>query len=244
VFVVRLLWLLAGVLIVTGCTTNGADDPPPEPVELLTEAADNIRSAETFRMEVIHSGAPYLFYIQLPGEQVTGVEFRRAQAQYVRPDRLQATVRIIAGIPLDIDIFSQGSRQWYRVTGMGWIGGEFAPGFNPQTLIADDSGFQAALSALTELEYIGQETLEDGARVYHLRGMAHGPDVTDLMVGLIEAEGLVPVDVYIDRETTYPVRLVIVQPETATEETPQPTTWTIDVYDVGADSALTPPEDA
>jgi hypothetical protein len=239
-------WLVVIVLalVLVACGGNGGvDEPPPDPVDLLTEAADKIRSAETFRLDVIQSGAPYLFSILIPGDEVAQVAFRRALAQYVAPDQLQASVRVLlSSLPLDIDIYSRSDRQWFRMLGSGWVHGEYAPGFNPETLIAEDSGFQAALEALTELEYIGPETLEDGTPVYHLRGKAVGEAVTDLVVGLIEAEGIVPVDVYIHRETRYPVRLVITQPETADNEE-QPTTWTIDVYDIDAEPEITPPED-
>jgi hypothetical protein len=239
-------WLAAIflALALAACgSDDGRDEPPPDPVALLTEAADNIRAAETFRLDVIQSGAPYLFSILIPGDEVAQVAFRRALAQYVAPDQLQASVRVIlSSLPLDIDIYSRSDRQWFRMLGSGWVYAEYAPGFNPETLIADDSGFQAALEALTELEYIGPETLEDGTPVYHLRGQAVGEHVTDLLVGLIEAEGIVPVDVYVHRETRYPVRLVITQPETGGEDE-QPTTWTIDVYDIDAEPEITPPED-
>lgn len=233
------------IFVLAACGGEDEPDEPPEPVSLLTDAADNIRAADTFRLDVSQTGAPYQFAVILPGEGVSYVEFRRARAQYVAPERLQASVRVIAaGLPIDIDIFSAAERQWFKVFGLDWINEDFAPGFDPVTLIAEDSGFQAALAALTDLEYIGVESLEDGTGVYHLRGTARGPDVTNLLVGLIEAEGLVPVDVYIDRNSIYPVRLIITQPETATEDEPEPTTWTIDVYDVDAAPDLTPPEGA
>lgn len=238
--------LLAAALLLAAC--NGDDDPPPDPVALLTEAANNIRSADTFRMEARHSGAPYLVSVYLDeatsglAQTAAQVAFRRAIAQYVAPDTLQADVSIIlGGITTSLSVFSRGDDQWFKLPVTRWIDGDFAPGFNPRTLIAEDTGFQAALAALTDLDYRGTTSLEDGTGVYHLHGTANGPDVTALLVGLIEAEGLVPVDVYISQDTRYPVRLVIVQPET---DAVDPTTWTIDVYDINADPALTPPEGA
>lgn len=247
----RRLWiilLLTTALLLTACNTGNDDEPPPEPVALLTEAANNIRAANTFRMEVRHSGADYLVSVYLDpdasglSQSVAQVAFRRALAQYVAPQVLQADVSIIlGGITTQLKIFSQGDDQWFKLPVTSWIKGDFAPGFNPETLIAEDTGFQAALAALTDLNYEGTDTLEDGTNVFHLSGTANGPDVTALLVGLIEAEGLVPVDVYISQEDRLPVRLVIVQPETDPED---PTTWTIDVYDLNAEPNLTPPEGA
>ena len=236
-----ILLILALLMVSCEGDTSEADI---EPLELLTEAAENIRAADTFRLYVEQTGASYFIPIYL-GADIVNVEFRFARAQYVAPDVISATARIVTiGLALDAEIFSRDDDQWYRIpAGAGpWINADFAPGFNPASLIAEDSGFQAALTALLELEYIGEETLEDGTPVYHLKGIANGPDVTALVVGLIDAQADVPVDVYINRENRYPVRLVLTQPETITADEPEPTTWTIDVFDVDAASEIEAPD--
>jgi hypothetical protein len=216
--------------VISGCTTA---EPTPEidPTALITEAATNIRTSETFRIRVERTGAPYFVETDLGS-----VAFRLANAQYIAPAIMQATVRLVtAGLTADVDIFSRGAEQWYRhglLTGNQWFNAPFAPGFNPQTLIAEDTGFQAALAALIELRYVGAEALEDGTPVHHLSGMADGADVSALMVNLIEASGNVEVQVYIDRERLIPVRFVIVQPDSVTEDEVEPTTWTVDIFDV------------
>ena len=234
----------AGVFLVLNNGEEAA--PPPDPVQLLTESADNIRASDTFRMEVTHSGVDYLVSVYLGtdesglSEAESMVAFRRALAQYIAPNILHADVSIIlGGLTTQLQVFSEGDDQWFKLPITRWINIPFAPGFNPQTLIAEDTGFQAALAALTDLVYKGTTTLEDGTGVYHLSGTANGPDVTDLLVGLIEPQGLVPVDVYIDRSSRFPVRLVITQPET---DPVDPTTWTIDVYDVDAEPDIPTPE--
>jgi hypothetical protein len=59
---------------------------------------------------------------------------------------------------------------------------------------------------------------------------------------LLDIQGSVPVDVYINRDNMLPVRLVVTQPETASEQHPDPTRWIIDVFDINADPALQPPQ--
>lgn len=240
--------LIAAVFLAACEPGSGEDTPPPDPIELITTAADNIRAVDTFRMEVIHSGVEYFVEAYLNtdasglSQEVALVAFRRGTAQYVAPETLQADVSVKLGaITTQLEVFAQGENQWFKLPVTPWINSDFATGFNPRTLIAEDTGFQAALASLQELAYIGVETLEDGTSTYHLSGTANGPDVTALVVGLIEAEGIVPVDVYIDRETLYPVRLVITQPETDPDD---PTTWTIDVYDINAEPELSPPAGA
>ena len=236
----KVLMLILSLLVLVGCSA-ASNEPPPEPLALVTEAANNIRGRSTFRMEVLSSGAPYAVETDFGAN----VFFRQARAQYVAPDTLQGNVRlIVAGIPADVDIFSQGDIQWYRnqiLTGNEWVNQPFAPGFNPQALIADDTGFQAALNALIDIEYIGESNLEDGTPAYHLTGTADGQDISALLAGIIQIQGNANVDVYIHREDRYPVRFIITLPETVTETEPDPTRWTVDVYDIDAAPELDVP---
>ncbi|MFO7321302.1 MAG: LppX_LprAFG lipoprotein [Chloroflexota bacterium] len=237
----RLPLLIALVACFAAGCSGASSAPPPDPLELVTTAAENIRQTDSFRMLVERTGAPY--YIET---DLGRVAFRRAEAQYVAPNTMQANVRLIAGgLPTEVGVFSRGDNQWYRndILTLGrWFNAPFSPGFNPETLIASEAGFQASLQALIDLEYVGETTLEDGSPVYHLTATASGPDVTALLAGLVDMPGMVDVDVYIHRERIIPVRFVIVQPETVSEEEPEPTQWTIDIYDVNAPAEIDDPE--
>jgi hypothetical protein len=245
---VKRLWIIALIgtaLLIAGCGGDDKkDDPPPDPLALLNESATKIRAAATFRLEVNLAGADYLFPAIIDDQEVD-VGFRRAIGQYVAPASLQARVSIKMGIlTLDVDIFAQGDDQWYKYLAVDWRNEDFTEDFNPQKLIAEDSGFQRALTAIDELEYLGVESLEDGTDVYHLHGVADGADVTDLLVGLVEFKTIVPVDIYVDTETRYPIRIVLTQPENVTEDQPEATTWTVDVYGINDAPELSPPADA
>lgn len=215
--------------------------PPPNPLDMVTHAAENVRTFDSFRMQVNTEGAPYFIATQLGN-----VQFRRAVAQYVAPNLMQANVRLIAaGLPIEVDVFSKDENQWYRndvLTANRWYNNEFSPGFNPRTLIAEETGFQASLKALINMVLVGTETLEDGSAVYHLSATARGEDVTALLAGLIYMTGTVNVDVYIHQEKIYPVRFVIVQPETVSDTEPDPTKWTIDIYDLNQAAEIDDPE--
>ena len=249
-FVLRLL-LIALVVLMVGCSTAPpapATETPVDPQQLIQEAADKIRAADTFRIDVTETGPDYSLYTEY-----ATVFFRRAVAQYVAPGIMQATIRVIAGgLPLQIDVFSQGAEQWYRAiwTGNQWLKQSFAAGFNPETLIAEETGFQAALDALIDLTFVGEGELENGTPVYTLSATAEGPDVAALLGGLIAPVGIVNVEVHIHRETGYPVRFVVTEhdsPYAATPEPgeePRPVVWTIDVFDINAAPELSAPADA
>jgi hypothetical protein len=234
--------LLVVIFLVAGCNGGAAPTTPPDPLALVTEAAEKIRATDTFRMIIEQTGAPFYINTQFGANVV----FRRAEAQYVSPRDMQATARLIAlGLPTEVDIFARGENQWFRsdaLTGGSWLNAQFAPGFNPETLISAETGFQSALEAMVDLSYVGTASLESGANTYELQGSATGEEVSALLANLVELTGEVQVKVYIDQATMYPARFVLVQPGTETAEEPEPTTWIMDIYDINAPAAIEDPE--
>lgn len=236
----RLISLTAFIILLAACSGNAATPPRTsiDPLALVTEAAAQIRSADTFRIDVTQEGPNYTIYTEY-----APVFFRRATAQYVAPREMQARIRVIAfGLPIEIRVYSRGADQYYAAvwTGENWINQPFAPGFNPETLIAEETGFQSALSALIELNYVGEATLENGTPVHHISSRAQGDQVAALLAGLIAPVGDVTVDVYVHRETGFPARFVITEFDSPYAETPEPgqdaepVTWMIDLYDINA----------
>ena len=231
--------LVIVMMIVAACDGGDTAEAPDDPVELLTEAANNMRAVKTFGIEIRQEGIDYEFISDL-GEGEVLVTFRRAIGQYVAPDQIQLDISIrVSGVTVNVLIYGRGDEQWYRVPIFGWQDADFATGFNPETLIAEDTGFQAALASLIDLEYEGLTSV-DGTETYKLSGSADGTDVADLLVGLIEDEGEVDVEVYIDTETRYPIRITIIQKETDPDD---PMRWIIDLFDINADPDLILPEE-
>lgn len=241
-----LFFLAALMLALSGCGGSTDATPPVEPATLLQQAADKIRAADTFKLYVLQQGAPYNFAINLSQDptELMNVQFRLAEGQFVSPDELYAKASVKTNIlTLDVEIYAKDADQWFRATSLSvpWLNAPFAPGFNPVALVGDEGGFEAALTSLVELNFLGAASLEDGQPVWHLSGIADGQKVAALVVGLLQIEGSVPVDVYIHRETGYPVRVLVTQPNTTSEQNPDPTQWVIDVYDINAPAEFTRP---
>src|SRR5689334_20838578 len=234
--------LLLALLLLTAC--NGQSTEAPLDVDqLLSEADANLHTLSTFRLSLQQSGAPYYLSVDL-GDGTVDAEIRRASAQFVAPDVMQGSARIVVGaLALDIELFSRVTNQWLRLNGASaWSEIQFAPGFDPSTLQADGGGFDQAIEGLANPQFIGAEELDSGAQVYHVSGLSNGSEVAALTVGLIVSDFDINSDIYIDRETRYPVRVVLTQPETVTEEETVPTTWIIDLYDFNAPAQLDDPE--
>jgi hypothetical protein len=234
-WVAALAWV-ATLLILTGCA-GSASTPTPEPLALLEAAATYIREAQSLAVTIERTGAPV--YIDTQGL----INFLRASGYYVAPDRVQARVRVLfAGLASDIDVIAIGNDQYYRhsiLTGGQWINAQFSPGFNAENLVRSESGLSRAMSAISDLELLGVEDV-DGIAMWHLNGTAVGSEVAALTFDLIPAEADVLVDLYIRADDGHAARMVIVQPDTATEDQTA-STWTVEIYDYNGSYSIEAP---
>jgi hypothetical protein len=224
-----------------------ATPAPPEPKTLLANVIENLRLTKSFKLLIEQTGAPYNFMITLDeGASSVSAVMQRAEGQFVNPNILYADTRLkVSALPaMGVEIFARGEDQWFRLGGSAWINYPVAEGFDPGRLIEENSGFSQALTQLDRLEFITNTTLDDGTPVYHLRGIAKGQVINDLMFGLLQVwMDNITVDVYIDQATVLPALLVMTLPDTATEDVPENTQWTIEVYDVNAESQIVYPDE-
>lgn len=239
----RMLLLLLTLAFLAACSGGGGSptEEPLDPRALLDESVVNLSNKHTFRLIVDRSGADYLFQTDLGP-----VIFDRAEGQYLASDTLGAKVKVKLGeLPVEADVYAQGDQQWVRGiwTANAWSEGVIAPGFSPSKILSgEDSGLSTAMTAMVDPQLVGEEQLEDGTAVYHITATAEGAEVAALVVNLIQMAGTVNTDVYIDKNTRLPLRFIVVQPDTATDDQPDPTTWTIDLFDFDAEPALDVPD--
>ncbi len=232
-----LVSIIICVLFITACGNNAAT-PTPELPTLLSQAAEYIQTADSFAVMIERTGAPV--YIDYSGL----INFLRADGYYVAPDRVQARVRVLfSGLASDIDVIAIGDDQYYRhsiLTGGQWINAEFSPGFNAENLVRSESGLSRAINALKDVELLGSEDV-DGITMWHLTGKAVGSEVSALTFELIPAAADVLVDLYIRADNGRAERLVLVQPDTVSEDQPEPSTWTVEVFDYDGDYQVDAP---
>jgi hypothetical protein len=230
---------LLALFVLTGCAPESASSIAPitDPTEALREAVEQIRSKETFRILIEQTGVPYRFQVSLDaGTTYVSAIMRRGEAQFIVPDELYATVRLeVPPLPtVNVEIFAQELNQFFRLAGGDWINFPIAEGFNPGELVRDDSGFALALGQMRNLEYVGTTNLIDGTLVQHVRGTASGQTINNLMFNLLSlTQDNIIVDVYLEPETRFPLRLTLTLPDTATEREGD-TTWNIELYDINA----------
>jgi hypothetical protein len=222
-------YLLIGLILalVAACGGNATEAPLPDPRALLDAAAKAIQQVKTVRFKLQLTGAPAFI------DTNKIISFVSADGSYIAPDRVGAKVSAaVMGVPGQIEIVAVGDDQYYKhivLTGNRWLKKQFSPGFNADKLIRSDQGIRRAIETLKGIKMVGREDLF-GTPVYHISGQASIVDISAVTVGLIRGTADAQVDVYLDVNGTNVERIVLVQPETVSAEYPDPTTWTMELF--------------
>jgi lipoprotein LprG len=216
-----LISLLAMMLLANGCRSQ--ELPDLAAADIVRQAAARMTQMSGFHFIIDRTGAPA--YLD-PAETLS---FRRAEGDFVAPDRSRATVRIIGpGLVTDVNVISVAEIQWETnlLTGR-WE--ELPPdwGFNPTVLFDPDVGLRAIL--MTDLSNLGEtkaERLEDGPdqllyavsadvageRLYQMSGGLIGPDPATMVM-------------WVAPETFELHRILLTETEAGSEE---PSLWQVD----------------
>lgn len=238
--ILTMMLLVCGLLV--ACSPATSDLPTiSDPTASLRQAVEQIRATETFRILIEQTGVAYRFQVSLDaGTTFVSAIMRRGEAQFIVPDELYATVRLeVAPLPaVNTEIFAKASNQFFRLAGGDWINFPIAEGFDPSELVRDDGGFSQALGQLRDLQYMGTDTLIDGTVAQHIRGTANGDTINDLMFNLLAlTQDNIQVDVYLDSQTNFPLRMLLTLPGTASA-TEGDTQWNIELYDMNAPARI------
>ncbi|MFQ5615544.1 MAG: LppX_LprAFG lipoprotein, partial [Anaerolineales bacterium] len=214
---------------------------PLPPEEIINRAVAQMKSSTGFHFAIDRSGAPAFLD---PGETLS---FRRAEGDYVAPDRASAVVRVIApGLVAEVQVISIGDRYWETNVLTGeWQ--ELPPdlAFNPATLFDPQTGLQPILeSDLSDLTLAGVAELEEspGQPLYHVIGLLDAGRIYDLSFGLI-GPGQVDAQLWIAPETFDVYRIEIVEPPAeGAEGSEETTTWQVDFWNFDKTVEILPPQ--
>jgi len=220
--------------LLAGCS-NAPEDLPPETI--VDNSAAHMRSLNGFAFKLQRTGAPV--YVDPSGV----IAFRAAEGIFVSPDKVQATVKIIApAIVAEVSVIGIGDLEWETNIFSGeWalVPPEYA--FQPAVLFAPVGGIQQALEDyLFDIELLGLAELEElpGLTLYHLHGVMDGANVHDLTVGLIDVQ-MLDIELWISPNTFELHRALIFDPPD--EGAAEGTTWQFDFWDFDKVIEIMPP---
>lgn len=230
------LLLALSAFWMTGCAPL---KPAPPPGEILTRSAQRMQSLRGFDFQIMRTGAPAFFDPQAQ------IAFRKAEGEYVAPDAVSTTVRVIApGVVTDVKIVSKGGQQWETnfLTGQ-WHPSDPRYAFNPVRLFDPANGIPAIMATdMKDVVLVGIEQLTEvpGKKLYAITATVDGRRAYDMTYGMINA---VPLEakIWIDPNTFDLYRIYITDP--VTPDPKDDTYWQIDFWDFNGNFTVDfPPE--
>jgi hypothetical protein len=229
-----LLRLFIISIFLCGCRAETPTPLPPD--EILSRSITRLYETSGLHFVVERSGAPAFLDV------AKTLSLRRMEGDYVAPDRVQATVRIITtGFVAEIEVIGIGDIQW-ETNPLSREWEQLPPqwGFNPTSLFDSSTGLQPILeNDLENLEYVGYEQLEDwpGKQLYSLTGLLRGNRIYRTTFGLI-GPGRLDMQLWISPETFEVYRMILTEEGEGEEEA---STWTIDFWDYDQAIEIEPP---
>lgn len=239
------LTLLTLILPLASVGLAGADDETTaEPQRLLNAAVEQLQAAESFRMTIEQSGAPYQLALTLDGVNMLPATLQSAEAQVISPNELHISARLQLIIPLSMDIYARDERQWLSFpSGAPWILLPAFEGFDVSRLLAPDDGIDRVMTALRDPQIVAGEALVEDQATWHIQATAAGDAVEGLLFGFIEPQDDVALDAYITLEDGRLALIEILMLETVGDPAADPSIWHIKFYDYDAPRAFDPPAD-
>ena len=221
--VVVLVWLL------NSCASEPAPTPTPtpDPQAIAVQVGGAMGGVESLHFVFPRAGAPAFV------DAEESLIFRRAEGDYVAPDRMQAAVKILAGsFVAEVQVISIGETQWMTnlLTGR-WEEVPAGWGLDPAAFFDSKAGIPNIMAhdlAVTRLD--GPVEVDDlGGDFWHLSGEVGGEQVAVMSGGLIPS-GNVDLEAWIDPATFLIHRVHLLLPDSDPQE---PTEWTIEFSEFG-----------
>jgi hypothetical protein len=229
-----LRWIIFSFAFLSACRT-----PTPVPLpakEIILRSIARLEETSGFHFVIDRSGAPAFL------DAESTLSLRRMEGDFVAPDRIRATVRVIApGFISDVQVISIGGTQWQTIPlSNEWQ--QLPPdwGFNPAMLFDPAIGLEPILeNDLEGLESLGHVELEElpGQRLYAISGRVQGDRIYEITYGLIGPD-MMDMTLWIFPETFELYRMVITENAQAEQEK---TIWTLDFWDYDQQVEIQPP---
>ena len=224
------------LLILVGCVESPPLEPLLPPEEIIQKTAVRMNEMTGFHFSIEREGAPA--FVDPPHNVLA---FRRAEGDYLAPDRARAVVRIIGpGLITDVQVVTVAEIQW-QTNPLTKEWEELPPnwGFDPTVLFDDEVGLPTVLvEDMVGLELLGLAELEDGinGRFYHITGQISGERLYEMSGNLI-GPAMVETELWIVPNTFELIRAIIVESE---EE--EPSIWQVDFSEFDQIVEIEPPQ--
>ena len=225
------LMLLAALAPKAGLSLAQAE-PNISAQALVDAAVDQLQAADSFKMSIEQTGAPYPLALSFDGVNMLPATLTSAEAQYLSPNALHISALLQFFIPLALDIYSQDDRQWLSFpSGAPWILLPAFEDFDTNRLLAAGDGIEYVMENLQDPQLDNDDASQEEDPLWQVQGRAAGAGISGLLFGFIDPQDDVAVRAFIRPEDGRFASLEITMLETAVDPETAPSVWRIRFYD-------------
>ena len=231
----RITLIIAACLVFCAGFAGAQEMPRVEPQALLDAAVEQLQSADSFRLAIEQSGAPYQLALTFDGVNMLPATLQSAEAQVISPNELHISAHVHLIIPLSLDIYSRDDRQWLSFpSGAPWWQLPAFEDFDVSRLLAPDDGIDKVMTKLRDPKIVDSEALVDDQLAWQIQATAAGDAVEGLLFGFIDPQDDVLIDAYITVADGRLALIEILMLETAGDPDVDPSVWHIRFFDYDA----------
>jgi hypothetical protein len=175
-----LVFLFLASIFLAACGEPTATPAPPAPTPTpLPPDAKTIAQKSADRIKTLNG---LHFVVDIKAGQVNilqGISFKRAEGDYVKPNRFRAKLRVSLPIgQVDAETVGVEAKQWLLLRNLNANWQELPPGvgFRADILFDPDKGLSALVVKAQNLQLVGTETV-DGVESYRIKGVAPAADI-------------------------------------------------------------------
>ena len=223
----KLAALLVALSLLVGFVSGCGEQQEQLPAqEILARSAKRMISLSGYEFLINRSGQPVFVNIEQK------IAFRRAEGQFLAPDRVAAKVRVIApGVVSDVQIVGIGDAQWETNFLSGkWQLSDPRYSFNPALMFDVDKGIPKILAKdMENITLVGREELVEmpGKSMYAITASIHGESAYTITNGMIDKDTL-QAKIWVDPLQFDVYRMLITDPANSAEQ--EDTIWQIDFW--------------
>jgi hypothetical protein len=219
-------WFALALLLavaLAGC--GGSSKPSPVDTKaVLDSAAKRLDAVKSVHFDAQIDGEAYI-------DTSRTVQLKAANGDIVTPDQMQTKIKIGLGTAnVDMSLVALGNDKYQTnpVTGQ-W--GPAQPGFDysPTVFFEKDKGLSTVLGKLRDVQQLPDEKV-DGQETYHLKGTVDRATIEPITSGAIDGDP-VATELWITKNTSDLVKLVLTEPQTPGKAKPAVWTLTLGKYD-------------
>jgi hypothetical protein len=202
--------------------------------DILAQASQTLANTQTVRFKLAVEGDTYV-------DSLRTLKLIEAEGELVRPDRVKTEFKIEALGRATVTI------QLIIISGQWWttdlITGKWGPSpadfeYDPSVLFDNQGGIGPVMDRVTEAQRLDDEKIDD-REAYHVQAKVADEIIDSLTYHTLQGTPI-SVDLWIDKETNDLLRARLAEPPDQGDG--EPSVWTLDLFDHGADIKIDAPD--